>query len=100
MKTLDPNDPHAIAQEQAMERDREYFREHPEAREYIRQAIPHEFFPLVYRQGKVSFVRVVQYCPGIRDRQPLQVTMVPLKAKEAVSFPGKKKRKKRKKRSV
>jgi hypothetical protein len=65
-------DPHAIAQEVAMELDREYFRMHPGATHYTRAHIPNEYSPQVYADGEVISVTVHQIAPGMRARVPLQ----------------------------
>ncbi len=69
---LDPHDPHAIAQEVAMELDREYFRVHPDETHYTRAHVPHEYPAQVYTGGEVVAVVVHHFAPGLRARVPLQ----------------------------
>ena len=78
----DPTDLHAIAQEVAMEIDREYFKTHPGEALYTRAQIPNEFLPQVYAEGEVISVTVHQIAPGMRTRVPLQRVKVVCKGRK------------------
>ena len=99
IRKLDPNDRHSIALEVAMDLDREYFRQHPEATEYTRQPVPHEYPDFVYESGEVVSVTVVKLGTldgvAMRTRVPLQMKAVPIESKDPIPFAGKKKHKKR-----
>lgn len=48
--------------------DRRHFETHPDARSYMRPAVPGEFYPLTLR---ARFVIVRQIRPGARVREPV-----------------------------
>jgi hypothetical protein len=52
----------------AMERDQQFFAQHPDRSEYIREIIPNELWPLETPPVSAGFIRVVQIRPGIRVR--------------------------------
>ena len=79
---FDPEDSHCIAQEYAMEIDREYFRTHPGETSYVQLHIKNEFAPFVYEGYPASAklgVKVVQIEEGVRAR--IIIAMIPIKVK-------------------
>jgi hypothetical protein len=55
--------------DKVMDRDREYFEQHPGETEYLRPYVPGELHPLEFKDA--TDVLVTQISPGIRTRQPV-----------------------------
>jgi hypothetical protein len=54
--------------ELAIEKDKKYFKDHPNEKEYIRATIPGEFLPVEVPSW--AKVRVTQLTSGVRMRRP------------------------------